>query len=134
MFVIGRSLGSGVAIMVAAKQPVDALVLVTPYDSILQLAKQNYPLMPHALLLRHPFNSMPYAPRIISPTQVIKSETDSIVPHHNTDILLEAFKIDVSLKTIMNTDHITIEVSDEYFQTVGSWLQQQQTLVKSASE
>ena len=77
---------------------------------------------------------MPYAPRIISPTQVIKSETDSIVPHHNTDILLEAFKIDVSLKTIMNTDLITKEVSDEYFQTVGSWLQQQQTLVKSASE
>lgn len=128
VFVIGRSLGSGVAIMVAAEQQVDALVLVTPYDSILQLAKQNYPLMPHKLLLRHPFNSMPYAPRITSPTLVIKSETDAIVPHHNTDNLLLAFKIDVPLKTIANTDHITIEVSDEYFQTLGAWLQQQHAL------
>ncbi len=134
VFVIGRSLGSGVAIMVAAEREVDALVLVTPYDSILQLAKQNYPLMPHALLLRHPFDSMPYAPRITNPTLVIKSETDRIVPHHNTDNLHDAFNIDVPLQTIANTNHITIEVSNEYFQTVGSWLQQQQTQLKPASE
>lgn len=134
VFVIGRSLGSGVAIMVAAEYPVDALVLVTPYDSILQLAKQNYPLMPHKLLLRHPFNSMPHAPRITNPTLVIKSETDAIVPHHNTDNLLQAFKIDVPVQTIANTDHITIEVTGEYFQTVGAWLQQQHDLLSTSNK
>ncbi len=133
VFVIGRSLGSGVAIMVAAKHPVDALVLVTPYDSILQLAKQNYPLMPHKLLLRHPFNSIPYAPQISNPTLVIKSATDSIVPHHNTDNLLKAFQIDVPVKIIANTDHITIEVTDEYFQTMGAWLNQQNTQLDTSN-
>ena len=43
---MGRSLGSGVAIQVASEREVDNLVLVTPYDSIAAVAQGIYPWCP----------------------------------------------------------------------------------------
>jgi uncharacterized protein len=36
--VVGRSLGSGVAVHLASQRPISRLILVTPYDNILKLA------------------------------------------------------------------------------------------------
>ena len=44
--VVGRSLGSGIAIQVASTRPVARLVLVTPYDSVLALAQARFPFLP----------------------------------------------------------------------------------------
>jgi uncharacterized protein len=43
--VIGRSLGSGVAVYVASQRPVERLVLVTPYNSLAAVAAEHYPLV-----------------------------------------------------------------------------------------
>lgn len=48
--VIGRSLGSGVAVYLASARKVDKLVLVTPYDSIENVAKKSFPIFPISLL------------------------------------------------------------------------------------
>jgi len=40
--VVGRSLGSGVALRLASHRPVSSLVLVTPYDSIQELAARQF--------------------------------------------------------------------------------------------
>ena len=44
--VMGRSLGSGVAVRLAAQRPVSALVLVTPYDSLRDGAARQRPVFP----------------------------------------------------------------------------------------
>jgi pimeloyl-ACP methyl ester carboxylesterase len=44
--VIGRSLGTGIAIQVAARRHSRHLVLVTPYDSIAEVAAGRYPAFP----------------------------------------------------------------------------------------
>lgn len=50
--VMGRSLGSGVAVALASKRRVDRLVLVTPYDSLLNVAREHMGWLPVGLLLK----------------------------------------------------------------------------------
>lgn len=46
IFLIGRSLGSGVACYAAANKEIQGLILITPYDSIENIARLNYPWLP----------------------------------------------------------------------------------------
>lgn len=107
--VIGRSLGSGVAIRLAANNPVSHLVLLTPYDSILNVGKGLFPFVPMKLLLVDEFQSVRYAPEIEIPTLIIKAENDRVVPHHLTDALIEEFIPGVvSTVTIEGAEHNSI--------------------------
>jgi len=57
---VGESLGSGVAVQVAARQPAGAvsrLVLLTPYASLREVAAQKFPALPARHLLIDQFNS-----------------------------------------------------------------------------
>ena len=44
--VFGRSLGSGAAVHVAAHRPVEGAILVTPFDSLTEVARRHYPFLP----------------------------------------------------------------------------------------
>jgi pimeloyl-ACP methyl ester carboxylesterase len=44
--VIGRSLGSGVAVRLASQRPASRLILITPYDSFQEIAASHYPALP----------------------------------------------------------------------------------------
>lgn len=78
--VVGRSLGSGIAIQVAAAHPVERLVLVTPYDSIVALAAERFRLFPVRLLLQDKYESWRYASRIRVPTTLIVADRDQVIP------------------------------------------------------
>src|SRR5258708_2882025 len=58
----GRSLGTGVAVQVAAAKPVRCVVLTSPFTSALDVAKEIYPSLPVSILMRHVFVSLPHAP------------------------------------------------------------------------
>ena len=77
--VIGRSLGTGVATYLAVNRPVERLVLITPYDSVEQLAHTQYPLYPMTLLLKDKFDSVSRAPSIRTPTLVLIAGRDQLV-------------------------------------------------------
>ena len=53
---VGRSLGTGVATQVAGQRPVQGVVLISPYDSMVALARYHYPFLPVRWLLRHRFD------------------------------------------------------------------------------
>lgn len=113
--VMGRSLGSGVAIHLAIQRQVSGLVLVTPYNSIQELAARRYPLFPVRLLVLDKFESWKYAPRITIPTLVIAAEHDYTVPGWSTELLLTHFQSGVAtLSVIPGTGHNTISESPEY--------------------
>src|SRR5690606_2752171 len=50
--IVGRSLGTGIAIQVAASRQIERLVLVTPFNSMAELAAEHFKLFPVQLILR----------------------------------------------------------------------------------
>ncbi|GAA3948427.1 alpha/beta hydrolase [Allohahella marinimesophila] len=113
--VMGRSLGSGVATYLASQRPVSRLVLVTPFDSIMAIAQQQFPWLPVRWLLQDKYESSAYAPKIAVPTLLITAEHDEIIPLSNTKTLLEFFRPGVAeLSIVAGTGHNTISESPEY--------------------
>jgi pimeloyl-ACP methyl ester carboxylesterase len=91
IFVFGRSLGSGVAVHVAAARPVAGVVLVAPFDSMVEMGKHYYPFLPVSLLLRHRFESAAAAPGITAPLLCIVAERDEIIPAERSRALYDAW-------------------------------------------
>lgn len=89
--VVGRSLGSGIAIQVAAAHQAERLVLVTPYDSIVELAADLFPLVPVGLLLQDRYESWRYASRIRVPTTLIVAGRDQVIPNASSMKLARRF-------------------------------------------
>ncbi|MBY0572161.1 MAG: lysophospholipase [Undibacterium sp.] len=113
--VIGRSLGSGVAIQLASSRSVSKLVLVTPYNSILELAQNQFPYFPVGFLLQDKFESWRYAQKITAPTLIIATPSDELIPFSSTQSLLKHFSQNVvTMTAIKNVGHNTINASPAY--------------------
>lgn len=102
---IGRSLGTGVATYLASQRVVDGLVLISPYDSILSLAKLKYPFFPIDLLLQNKFESVNYLPFVKAKIAVIEVEHDTTIPHYHLEKLLEAMPSRPIHVILSNTTH-----------------------------
>jgi pimeloyl-ACP methyl ester carboxylesterase len=121
MVVIGRSLGSGVAVWIASQRPVVRLVLITPYDSLVDPAAQQYPFLPVRWLLRDRFESWKYAPTVTAPTRMIVAEDDEIIPRSSSDRLRTRFRSGtVSYVVVPGAGHNTIQDSPNYWALLSS--------------
>jgi len=76
----GESLGTTVAVMLAAEVPVRALLLDSSFDSALAVARDAYPWLPVGLLLRDRFRADLAAPRIVVPVQQVHCTDDPVTP------------------------------------------------------
>ncbi|MBT9551113.1 MAG: alpha/beta fold hydrolase [Hydrogenophaga sp.] len=113
--VVGRSLGSGVAARLASEQPVARLVLITPYDSIENVAAGQYPWLPVRWLIRDRFDSAGLAGRIGVPTTLIAAERDTLIRPERTARLLAHFRPGVArLVNIPGAGHGDIGASPLY--------------------
>jgi uncharacterized protein len=120
IIVIGRSLGSGVAIHLAGERSVERLILVTPYDSILKIAAAQFPCFPVRWLLQDKFESWRYAPKVAVPTQLIAALNDEVIPLASTRALLEYFPPSlVTLTVIPGVGHNTICESPDYIRLLN---------------
>lgn len=121
--VIGRSLGSGVAVYLASVRTVTRLILVTPYDSILSVASNMLPIFPTSLLLSDKFDSLSYVPRVEAPVLVVVAENDEIIDRKHTDNLVAAFLPEqVEVAIIEHATHNSIDLHPVYAQKLGGFL------------
>jgi pimeloyl-ACP methyl ester carboxylesterase len=121
--VMGRSLGSGVAIRLASQRPATRLVLITPYSSIAELGARQFPFLPVKWLLRDKFESWRYAPQIRVPTLLVAAEHDQIIPRTSTEDLYTRFAQGVaSLQVIPGVGHNTISQHPLYLQALSTGL------------
>ena len=91
IYVFGRSLGSGVAVQLAAERAVAGMVLVTPFDSLAAVAKRHYPFLPVDWMLRHRFDSVALAPKMKAPLLCIVASHDDIIPPEHAKRLFDAW-------------------------------------------
>jgi uncharacterized protein len=114
--VVGRSLGSGVAVRLATQRPVARLVLVTPYDSLQDLAAAQFPFFPVRWLLADKYESGRYAPLVTAPTTIVAAERDEVIPRSSTDQLHARFASGVAKFIVLpGTGHNTISGNPLYW-------------------
>jgi uncharacterized protein len=76
----GFSLGTGVAVALAAEQPVGKLILEAPYTSIADVAASAFWFMPVRLIMRDQFRSDGRIARVRVPLLVMHGERDATIP------------------------------------------------------
>jgi pimeloyl-ACP methyl ester carboxylesterase len=122
--VVGRSLGTGVAIQLADLQDFESLQLITPYDSLLEIVRKRFPLVPLRQLMRHHFDSISHCKKVVQSTKVLLAETDEVVPHACSERLIAAWPGQVALQVMPGTDHFTIIERRETWQALAEFAQQ----------
>lgn len=76
----GFSLGTGVAVALAAEQPVGKMILEAPYASIAEIAAAAFPVFPVRLAIRDPFHSDRRIARVKAPLLVMHGGRDPTIP------------------------------------------------------
>jgi uncharacterized protein len=76
----GESLGTGVAVQVAACEPVAAVILDSPFTSLVDVAAIHFPYLPIRLLMRDRYLSIDHIADIHVPLLIVHGEQDRVVP------------------------------------------------------
>jgi fermentation-respiration switch protein FrsA (DUF1100 family) len=76
----GESLGSAVAVYLAARRRLAAVVLEAPFTSVAAVARRHYPFVPTSTLVRDRFDALSRIDRVDSPLLVLHGGRDAIVP------------------------------------------------------
>ena len=120
--VMGRSLGSGVAVHVAAQRPVAGVILVSPYDSVESVAKGIYPYLPISLMLKHRFDSRARAPGIKAPLLCLVASDDRVIPRPHSARLYAAWGGPRQWREIGPADHDSLADEPAYWNAIASFL------------
>jgi pimeloyl-ACP methyl ester carboxylesterase len=122
VLLMGRSLGTGVAVQVAARRPVAGLILVTPFDSLVSVARRHYPFLPARWLLKHRFASLDLAPARTQPALMLVAGSDEIIPNACSRRLAEAWGGDAIEETISGAGHNDIHLMPRYWEAIGAFV------------
>lgn len=127
--IIGRSLGSGVASYVASQRPVQRLVLVTPFDSLMATAAAHYPWVPVRWLLKDTYPSDAYLHDFHGELLVLRAGHDQVVFPANTDRLIAALPRQPQVIEFADTDHTSIASDPRYLRALEVFLAPQPELL-----
>jgi pimeloyl-ACP methyl ester carboxylesterase len=111
---VGFSIGSGVAASLSQSRSVDGLILVTPFDSLREVAAGLFPWMP-AALFQHELATADYLQGVQDrPVAIQAAEHDEIVPAERTEALRRRVPNLVFDRTFANVGHNDIYTRSEF--------------------
>jgi len=115
VYLIGESLGSGVATSLAASHPdkVSGLILVTPFTSLAAVGRHHYPFLPVRLLLRDNFDNVRNLKYYGGPVAVVLAEDDRVIPAAIGKNLHDAYGGPRRLWTQPGAGHNTLDLNPE---------------------
>ena len=120
----GRSLGTGIATYLAAQRPIAGVVLVSPYDSLAQVAHGVYPFLPVGMLLRHCFESVTRAPQIKTPLLALVAARDTLIRPERSQGLVQAWGGPARTELLAGVGHDDIHLHPVYWELIGSFLRE----------
>ncbi len=118
----GRSLGTGVAVQVAASRPARCIVLTSPFLSAREVAREVYPWLPVTLLMRHPFDSAAHACAIKTPALFIMGTADTLVPMWQSQKLAALWGGPAEHLVLEGFGHNDVQVNPRYGATIREFL------------
>ncbi len=78
--IAGHSLGTGVAVRLAAQRPARALVLESPFTSAMAVAARMLPWAPVSLLMQDRFRSDQWIGKVHVPVLIVHGDHDGVIP------------------------------------------------------
>jgi uncharacterized protein len=123
-FVFGRSLGSGVAVQLAAARPVAGLILIAPFDSLTSVARHYYPYLPVRWMLKHPFDSIGRASMVGAPLLSLVAERDEVIPIVHSKRLYDAWKGPKRWVELVGAGHNSTDDAPAFWQAIREFLAQ----------
>jgi pimeloyl-ACP methyl ester carboxylesterase len=122
VYLFGRSLGSGVAVQLAAQRPVAGVILVAPFDSLVEVGKRHYPFLPVNWMLKHRFDSVALAPAIKAPVLCIVASHDEIIPAQHAKRLYEAWGGEKRWVELEGAGHNSTDNAANYWTSIAAFL------------
>jgi len=122
IFVFGRSLGSGVAVQLAAHRQVRGVILVSPYDSLAAVAKRYYWYLPVDWILKHRFDSIGVAPQMKQPLLCLIAERDEVIPPEHAERLFAAWAGPKRRVLLGGAGHNTTDSASGFWPAVREFL------------
>lgn len=109
IYVMGRSLGTGVATYLASKRPVKGTILISPYDSIKAVAEEMFPyFIVSGYSIKSVFESIKYAPSIQSSALAFVGLKDTVIYPKHSQKLIEHWGGEIATFTFPKADHESI--------------------------
>ncbi len=102
----GESLGTGVATKLAVAKNCSALVLDSPYTSMVELGREAYPWLPVRRLMWDPYETVRHIRRVTVPVLVLHGEHDARVPVHMGRAVWEAAVAPKQIITYPGAGHL----------------------------
>lgn len=121
----GESLGTGVAVQMALEAPPRAIVLQSPYSSILDVAAPHFWFLPVAPLIRDKFDSASKVGKIHAPLLIIHGDKDNLIPITLAQKLYRAANQPKKFLTVHDAGHNLL--MDGALRQVMEWVAKQET-------
>ena len=102
---MGESLGGGVAVDLAAADGARALVLISTFNSLPDVAAYHYPIFPVRLLMRTRLDSESKIPNYRGPLLQLHGRTDTVIPFQFGKKLFDAANEPKELVIAEGHDH-----------------------------
>ncbi len=107
---LGESIGTALAIALAAEHPPAGLILRSPFTSLVEVGQIHYPFLPVQLLLRDRFSVIDDIRRVHCPVLVIAGDEDRIIPVDQSRRVYDATPSAKELLILAGADHNDIEL------------------------
>jgi len=107
LLLVGESLGAGVAAAAASRQrdKLAGLMLITPWDRLVNVAAHHFAWLPVGWLLRDRYDSIAHLAAFDRPVLVALAERDSIVPARFGMALYESLSAPKRLTVVSGAEH-----------------------------
>ena len=106
----GESLGTAVAIELAAEHPPAGVILRSPFTSLVEVGQIHYPFLPVRLLLRDRFAAIDDMKRVHCPVLILAGDQDRIIPLGQSRRVYDAAPSAKELVILAGADHNDIEL------------------------
>jgi pimeloyl-ACP methyl ester carboxylesterase len=120
--VLGRSLGSYVAIAVAAARQVRGAILATPWDSAAALGEDHFYGLPLGWLMQSRYNPALMAPGVSAPALFVLAENDDVTPVKNGLALARRWGGFAKTVLLAGAGHQGLEERAEFWSAVAEFL------------
>jgi len=120
--IIGYSVGTAPAAMLASTNDAKKLVLIAPYYSLGDMTVRKYKIIP-TFLLKYKFETYKYIQKVKSPILIIHGDIDSVIPFEASQQLSKLLKKGSEFYPITNQGHDDFEMNSKFLNAINRFLE-----------